>query len=80
MVVESNREIAVPWLAPRDIDPAGFIRLLNQGEPENDRHTGGMNAAFADGSVRFLRKQTDRKTIEALSTIRGGEKIPADAY
>ncbi len=80
MVVEVNREIAVPWLAPRDIAPAEFIRLLNQGEPENDRHSGGMNAAFADGSVRFLRKRTDRKTIEALSTIRGGEKIPADAY
>ncbi|MBI1324578.1 DUF1559 domain-containing protein [bacterium] len=80
MVVEANREIAVPWTAPRDIAPAEFIRLLNQGKPESDRHSGGMNVAFADGSVRFLRKQTDRKTLEALSTARGGEKIPADAY
>jgi prepilin-type N-terminal cleavage/methylation domain-containing protein/prepilin-type processing-associated H-X9-DG protein len=38
-------------------------------------HTGGANAAFADGSVRFLRAGTPLATLVATATRAGGEVI-----
>jgi prepilin-type processing-associated H-X9-DG protein len=39
-------------------------------------HNGGANAAFADGSVRFLAEGTDVRTLGALATRAGGEVVP----
>ena len=36
-------------------------------------HTGGVNALFADGSVRFLKASTNIATLAALVTRNGGE-------
>ena len=36
-------------------------------------HTGGVNAAFADGAVRFYSSSTDRAIWQALCSIAGGE-------
>ncbi len=36
-------------------------------------HTGGFNAAFADGSVRFIKDSTAPGTLEALATRNGGD-------
>ncbi len=36
-------------------------------------HSGGANAAFADGSVRFLRESIDAKTFAALVTKSAGD-------
>lgn len=80
MVVEVDDESAVPWMAPRDIDPARFVSQHNQGKPEDKRHYGGANFAFVDGSVKFIRSHTKPETLHALTTANGGEKIPADAY
>jgi prepilin-type N-terminal cleavage/methylation domain-containing protein/prepilin-type processing-associated H-X9-DG protein len=38
-------------------------------------HSGGVNTAFADGSVRFLRDSTSLATIIALCTRSGGEIV-----
>ncbi|WP_437187957.1 DUF1559 domain-containing protein [Planctomicrobium sp. SH668] len=38
-------------------------------------HKGGANFAFADGAVRFISENIDAKTMEALTTINGGEVI-----
>ena len=38
-------------------------------------YRGGMNAAFADGSVRFISENIDPTVLEALTTIRGGEAV-----
>ena len=35
----------------------------------------GFHAAFADGSVRFIRKETAEFTLRALITPRGGEVV-----
>ncbi len=41
-------------------------------------HPGGANAALADGSVRFLRENTDISTLRSLSTRAGGETLLSD--
>ena len=41
-------------------------------------HSGGMNAAMADGSVRFLRSSIDPKKLAAAITIAGGERVDLD--
>ena len=41
-------------------------------------HSGGANAGFADGSVRFLRESINMRTYGALITRAGGEIITGD--
>jgi prepilin-type N-terminal cleavage/methylation domain-containing protein/prepilin-type processing-associated H-X9-DG protein len=41
-------------------------------------HTGGMNAALADGSVRFLSQGLSASTWWAACTPAGGEVLPSD--
>jgi len=41
-------------------------------------HTGGANAALADGSVRFLRTSTTAPALVALTTRAGGEPPVAE--
>lgn len=43
-------------------------------------HTGGIQIALADGSVRFLSANVSQYTWWYLCTPGGGEAIPADAY
>jgi len=43
-------------------------------------HSGGMNACFADGSVRFIKDAINPTTWFALQTIRNGEVVSADAF
>jgi prepilin-type processing-associated H-X9-DG protein len=41
-------------------------------------HASGINAAMADGSVRFLRSAIDAKKLAAAITIAGGEPVDLD--
>ncbi len=43
-------------------------------------HAGGVNALFADGSVRFIKNSVSPVTWRNLGTIAGGEVISADQY
>jgi prepilin-type N-terminal cleavage/methylation domain-containing protein/prepilin-type processing-associated H-X9-DG protein len=43
-------------------------------------HAGGVNAAFGDGSVRFVKNSVNPVTWRALGTIAGGEVVSADQY
>lgn len=43
-------------------------------------HSGGINALFGDGSVRFLKESTNVVVLRGLTSIRGGEVISADQY
>jgi prepilin-type N-terminal cleavage/methylation domain-containing protein/prepilin-type processing-associated H-X9-DG protein len=43
-------------------------------------HPGGVNFAFCDGSVRFLKQTISPRTYNALGTKAGGEVVSADAY
>ncbi len=43
-------------------------------------HSGGVNALFGDGSVRFVKSTIDGSTWRALGTIAGSEVISGDSY
>jgi prepilin-type N-terminal cleavage/methylation domain-containing protein/prepilin-type processing-associated H-X9-DG protein len=43
-------------------------------------HPGGANAAFADGSVRFLKSSTAINIIWSLGSKAGGEVVSSDQY
>jgi prepilin-type N-terminal cleavage/methylation domain-containing protein/prepilin-type processing-associated H-X9-DG protein len=44
------------------------------------RHPGGINASFADGSVRFIKDSVSQQTWLQLGTRAGGEVVSSDAY
>jgi prepilin-type processing-associated H-X9-DG protein len=44
------------------------------------RHPGGVNATFADGSVKFCKNSINVNIWRALSSTHGAEVISADAY
>ena len=43
-------------------------------------HPGGFNAAFADGSIRFIKVSINQLTLRALITRAGGEVVSSDSY
>jgi len=44
------------------------------------RHPGGANFAYGGGNAKFVSSQIDFAEYQALSTINGGETIPADDF
>ena len=72
MVVEVDLDHAVPWMAPRDADEA---LILTIGPKSKHAHIGGVQAAFVDGTVRFLNDNLPTDTRRALITIAGKEKL-----
>jgi len=57
---------------------AGATSALPDNYAARSRHPGGVDAALADGSVRFLRNSIHIRTWRALSTTQGGELAPSD--
>src|SRR4029077_885 len=74
MVVESKE--AVPWTKPDELsfDPKAKPSLFGAGSP----HPGGFNAAFADGSVRFITNAVSLNVFRAFITRAGSEVVKAD--
>jgi prepilin-type N-terminal cleavage/methylation domain-containing protein/prepilin-type processing-associated H-X9-DG protein len=46
----------------------------------SSKHPGGVNSAFADGSVRWVKNSVDPVVWRALGSIAGGEVVSADQY
>jgi prepilin-type N-terminal cleavage/methylation domain-containing protein/prepilin-type processing-associated H-X9-DG protein len=46
----------------------------------NSYHSGGVNALFSDGSVKFLKDSINQNTWMSLGTRNGGEVVSADSY
>ncbi|MFN0055696.1 MAG: H-X9-DG-CTERM domain-containing protein, partial [Planctomycetales bacterium] len=72
MVVEVPSDRAVHWMSPYDADERLILEIA---EDSKLAHTGGVNATFCDGSVRFLSANLSRETRRALITIAGGERV-----
>jgi prepilin-type processing-associated H-X9-DG protein len=77
MVMEAGEEHAVPWMTPVDAYEA---LVMSFGPTTKVHHSGGANAGFVDGSVRFLKTSISADTLRALMSIAGGEAVSSDAY
>jgi len=62
------RDRAVHWMAPSDADER---LVMGIGPGSKLDHAGGMNAAFADGSVRSLRARVPAAQRRAMISIAG---------
>ena len=78
MAVEAKQPVV--WTKPDELpfnqDPAPGATALCAGS----MHPGGFNAAFADGSIRFIKVSINQLTLRALITRAGGEVVSSDSY
>lgn len=58
----------------------GAWGAVENGMPPSSNHPGGVNLAFADGSVRFIKDTIAAPTWWALGTRNGGEVVSSDSY
>jgi len=72
LVVETDSQDAIPWMAPDDTDLPTF---LARGQSSSSHHTGGGNVALADGSVVFLSNTIDPKMATSMVTKAGNEIV-----
>lgn len=70
MIVEAAKDVT--WTKPDDLafDPDGKLPALG------GHFEGGYNAAFFDGSVRFITSKIDPKILKIIITRNGGEVVP----
>ena len=75
-VVQSSRK--VHWASPDDL-VVDVKKPLNLTDFKNP-HSGGFQAMFLDGSIRFIKLSTPESRIRAPLSIAGGEEIPQESY
>jgi prepilin-type N-terminal cleavage/methylation domain-containing protein/prepilin-type processing-associated H-X9-DG protein len=83
-VGEDPEAINAMWASGHNIFDQAFPinarPAIEFGEELTSQHPGGVNALFADGSVHFLKNQTDTRVTAALCTRDGGEVVSSDGY
>jgi prepilin-type processing-associated H-X9-DG protein len=65
---------------PRDLDVNTMAMAINateDGTSISSHHPGGAQAAFADGSVRFLSENLDMNTLRLLLLRADGQAVGA---
>jgi len=77
MVIEVDKERSIPWMAPIDADER---LVLGLGPKADLYHSGGVNALFASGTVRFLKATVPDSVRHALITIAGDDKVSNDKF
>jgi prepilin-type processing-associated H-X9-DG protein len=73
IVIEVDEEHAVPWMSPVDADEATVLGLC--GPESRTPHPQGVQAAFVDGSVRFIHEGMPGKVRRALISIAGNDEV-----
>jgi prepilin-type N-terminal cleavage/methylation domain-containing protein/prepilin-type processing-associated H-X9-DG protein len=75
------------WLTPNSAGcynaadtNTGAWGAVENGMPPSSNHPGGVNVAFCDGSVRFVKDTIGVATWWALGTRSGGEIVSSDSY
>jgi prepilin-type N-terminal cleavage/methylation domain-containing protein/prepilin-type processing-associated H-X9-DG protein len=75
--IPPNTGVTLPTGVPPSLGPSDFGDW-----PERysfrSRHPGGLQFAYADGSVHFISDSIPLQTYRALATIKGGETATAD--
>jgi prepilin-type processing-associated H-X9-DG protein len=83
-VGEDPEAINAMWASGHNVFDQAFPinarPAIEFGEELTSQHPGGVNALFADGSVHFLKNQTDTRVTAALCTRDGGEVVSSDGY
>jgi hypothetical protein len=84
IVVAECAGAGINWLEPRDLNTEEMtfhIRTTgDSGSSKSDIsscHVGGANVLMGDMSVRYLPNSIDPKVLKAMTTIDGGEPVPA---
>ncbi|QEH31680.1 hypothetical protein OJF2_01450 [Aquisphaera giovannonii] len=77
MMIEVDEGHAVPWMAPTDADEALILGLTPGSKLP---HPKGMNAAFVDGSVRYLEATTPPEGRRAMISIAGHDGPTEDPF
>jgi hypothetical protein len=81
ILVAEIHNSGIHWMEPRDLDMSTMAMTVNPTSgmgisSENaGSHKGGANVAFVNGDVHFLKSNTSPKTLRALLTAAGGEKV-----
>lgn len=70
---------SVPWTKPEDIPFDTPLPLHGLGS-HHGYHNNGFNAAFVDGSVKFLKSSIGAQILRALLTRNGNETLSPDSY
>ncbi len=67
----------IAWPKPEDLDIEAFVAMFGGSGAGRTRspHPGGVNALFADGSVRFLSFDIPQNEARALATRAGMERV-----
>jgi prepilin-type processing-associated H-X9-DG protein len=76
----ANNAVGTCAIAPNARRPGGGE--YDPGDWQNvysfrSRHSGGLQFAYADGSVHFVSNSIDLSVYRAMATIRGGEVVSA---
>lgn len=75
MVTEARR-FANVWMAPSDVSISQFKTELRESRGSKiGHHKDGLHLLMCDGSARFVSHSTDQKSVNALTTIAGGENV-----
>ena len=81
---EDPEAINAMWISGHNIfDQSAPINArppTEYGEELTSQHPGGANTLFADGSVHFLKNQTNPLPLSALCTRALGEVVSSDSY
>ncbi|AMV38133.1 DUF1559 domain-containing protein [Planctomyces sp. SH-PL62] len=65
---------------PTSLEPSFLLVGGLSGASATSNHPGGVNVAFADGSVRFIKDSINSQAWWALGSRAGGEIVSSDAY
>jgi len=81
LLVEMS-DSGIHWAEPRDLDVSEMSYCINNSDHPciRSRHDRGAMVVFCDGRVEFLKNETAPDTVEALTTVAGGEKVDKDGY
>ena len=68
VVIEVDARNAVPWMSPRDANEQLVLEMLAR---NSTQHRGIFHVLLADGTVKGISNDIDRRTLHALLTATG---------